>query len=140
MITRKLFLKNLVFGSIGAGLLPGFRAGSIPEDEVEIYRGNVRGLQYYDFFDIRESLAPGQSIELKREPENRHDPDAISVYAGTHMLGYIAQEDNLVLATMLDEELPLRAYVRRLHENPREVWWGLRIEVKLLTHSKTNIS
>lgn len=140
MITRKLFLKNLVFGSIGAGLLPGLRTDSSPEDEVEIYRGNVRGLLYYDFFDIRESLVAGQSLELKREPENRHDSEAISVYAGAHMLGFIAQEDNLVLAAMLDEGLPLRAYVRRLHENPREVWWGLRIEVKLITHTKTNIS
>lgn len=106
MITRKLFLKNLVFGSIGAGLLPGLQASSTPEEEVEIYRGNVRGLQYYDFFDIRESLAPGQTLQLKREPDNRHDPEAISVYAGVHKLGYIAQEDNLVLSTMLDEGCP----------------------------------
>ncbi len=133
MITRKLFLRNLVFGSIGTGLLPGTLAADPCETEVEIYRGNVRGLQYYQFFNIRESIVPGQVLTLKREPENRYDAEAISVFADTHQLGYIAQEDNLVLSTMLDKGLPLRATVRRLHENPKEVWWGLRIEVKLTT-------
>ncbi len=139
MITRKLFLKNLVLGSLGAGLLSGLPTVSSCAHEVEIYRGYVRGLQYYEFFDIRETLNPGHELKLEREPENRFDPESISVISGSHTLGYIAQEDNLVLSTMLDEGLQLRAYVRRLHENPQEVWWGLRVKVKLITHSKTEL-
>ena len=49
-----------------------------------------------------EGLNIGDRVELVREEENRHDANAIAVYAGVR-IGYIPRKCNADIAAMMDE-------------------------------------
>jgi hypothetical protein len=54
-------------------------------------------------------LAPGDSVRLVREPDNRHDPRAImAVNAAGNPVGYLYAEDAGLLYLLLDQTPPLR--------------------------------
>lgn len=56
---------------------------------------------------------PGMPVQLVREPDNPHDPNAIAVRSGTDTLGYIAAGEAMELAPLLDAgDKPLA----RVHE------------------------
>lgn len=128
MLSRLNFIRRAVGGIAGAFLLPSALAVEQTEKR-SIYRGYVRGLDYYHFFDLQEQLAPQTPLKLIREPENDHDYKAIAVYAFEQKIGYIPREDNKVLARMIDSGFDLFAEVRRLNDD-ETLWRALRIEVK----------
>lgn len=41
---------------------------------------------------IKEKCRPGTALELRREPDNPYDPDAIAVYCGGEQVGYVTAE------------------------------------------------
>ena len=47
------------------------------------------------------------SLTLVREPKNPYDPNAIAVYHKEEKIGYIAKEQAIILAQILDEQNPL---------------------------------
>lgn len=49
------------------------------------------------------SLPHGESLTLIREPENRHDPRAIQVWARGHHIGYVKGNQNRDLAKAMDD-------------------------------------
>jgi len=51
---------------------------------------------------VAKSLRPGDALTLVRERDNRHDPNAIAVYAGNRQLGYIKKELAARLAPEID--------------------------------------
>ena len=57
---------------------------------------------------------PGDPIELRREPGNEHDPNAILVLWRDEDIGYIQREAASVLAPEIDSGRPYRAQVHRV--------------------------
>lgn len=41
---------------------------------------------------IKEKCRPGMALDLRREPDNAYDPDAIAVYCGGEKVGYVTAE------------------------------------------------
>ncbi|MEB3222061.1 MAG: HIRAN domain-containing protein [Candidatus Sericytochromatia bacterium] len=84
-------------------------------------------------------VKPGDTIELRREPDNGFDANAIAVSwrdeAGElRSLGYVPRALAAVLAPLADEGMPLRGRAVRAAKVPRRghwapLVWGLRIEV-----------
>ena len=57
---------------------------------------------------------PGDPVELRREPGNEHDPNAILVLWRDKDIGYIPRETASALAPEIDSGRPYRAQVHRV--------------------------
>ena len=74
-----------------------------------------------------DAVAPGRPLELRRDPANPHDPNAIAVHApGGEMLGFVPRTVAAELAGELDAGRPWSALVlREQRASPRDPRTGL---------------
>jgi HIRAN domain len=73
-----------------------------------------------------DAAAPGRPLELRREPDNEHDPNAIAVLAGGERIGWVPRELAAEIAPQLDRGSPWSAVVLRKHRlSPRDPRTGL---------------
>jgi len=74
-----------------------------------------------------EAAAPGRPLELRRDPANAHDPNAIAVHAmGGEQLGWVPRELAAELAAPLDDGAAWSAVVlRERRASPRHPRTGL---------------
>ena len=88
----------------------------------------LAGSQYYAVGEFWSELRVGDSLTLIREPDNRHDRNAIRVEWRGHKLGYVPRAENRAVAAALDGGDKLVARIARLtdHANP---WRRVEFEV-----------
>jgi hypothetical protein len=75
-----------------------------------------------------EAVAPGRRLDLRRDPGNPHDPNAIAVHAGEggEQVGWVPRELAAQLAGELDAGRPWSAVVlREQRPSPRDPRSGL---------------
>jgi hypothetical protein len=75
-----------------------------------------------------EDVGPGRPLELRRDPDNPHDPAAIAVHpaGGGEQVGWVPREVAAELAPLLDAGEPWAAVVLREHRaSPRDPRTGL---------------
>ena len=74
-----------------------------------------------------EEVAPGRALELRRDPGNEHDPNAIAVHApGGEQVGWVPREVAAELAGELDAGRPISAVaLREQRASPRDPRSGL---------------
>ena len=73
-----------------------------------------------------DAVKPGSPLELRRQPDNEHDPNAIAVHAGGAQVGWVPREVAAELAPELDEGRPWSALVlREQRRSPRDPRHGL---------------
>jgi hypothetical protein len=74
-------------------------------------------------------VAPGRSLDLRRDPANEHDPNAIAVHAGggaREQIGWVPREVAAELAPELDTGQPWSALsLREARRSPRDPRTGL---------------
>jgi hypothetical protein len=73
-------------------------------------------------------VAPGRGLELRRDPANEHDSNAIAVYpaGGGEQVGWVPREVAAELAPDLDAGRPWTAVVlREQRRSPRDPRHGL---------------
>ena len=80
----------------------------------------LAGYRYYAAAQVWDALREGDRLELVREADNPHDPNAVAVAWRGHKLGYVPKRDNAALAWGLDRGERLQARISRLsaHPNP----------------------
>jgi hypothetical protein len=62
----------------------------------------IAGGWYHGLKDVRETLAVGETLMLRAEPENPHDRNAVAVHRGDGpMLGYVPRAANAPVARLL---------------------------------------
>ena len=88
----------------------------------------LAGWRYYSGPELWSELRVGDALELAREPENPHDPNAIAVSWRGRKLGYLPRRENAALAWGLDRGERLRARIRRLGGSPNRT---RRLEVEV---------
>ena len=91
----------------------------------------LAGYRYGEAAALWPLLQPGDALELVREADNPHDPNAVRVDWRGRKLGYVPRRDNAALAWGLDRGTPLQARVSRLveHSNPaRRIEFEVYIE------------
>ncbi len=88
--------------------------GMVPEPELAsrrtIIETNIAGLKYYDATKAWAHLEEGMELELLRVDFNKHDKNAVAVYAKcdidgetrSFMLGYLPRSENKVIAALMD--------------------------------------
>jgi hypothetical protein len=73
-----------------------------------------------------DAVAPGSPLELRRDPDNEHDPNAIMVLAGDAQAGWVPRELAAELAPRLDAGEAWSAVVlRERRDSPRDPRTGL---------------
>jgi len=90
----------------------------------------LAGFRYHDAAQVWQELRVGDALELRREPDNPHDANAVSVSWRGRKLGYLPRRDNAAVAWGLDRGQRLGARISRVatHPNPAR-----RIEVEVHT-------
>jgi hypothetical protein len=73
-----------------------------------------------------EAAAPGRPLELRRDPSNPHDANAVAVLAGGEQVGWVPRELAAEIAPQLDAGSPWSAVALREHRaSPRDPRSGL---------------
>ncbi len=73
-----------------------------------------------------DAAEPGRPLELRRDPDNAHDPNAIAVLAGGLQVGWVPRELAAEVAPAIDAGEPLSAVVlREQRASPRDPRTGL---------------
>ena len=91
----------------------------------------LAGFRYAEAAAVMSLMHRGDALDLVREQDNPHDPDAVRVEWRGRKLGYVPRRQNAALAWGLDRGTPLRARVSRLvdHPNPaRRIEFEVYIE------------
>jgi hypothetical protein len=81
----------------------------------------IAGFYYYDGMEeiVFNNLAVGDELELRREPENPHDPNAIEVYTQNgYKLGYVPMIENPIPAALADQNIAIGAEISGLATIP----------------------
>ena len=78
----------------------------------------LAGFHYHAAAGVWRELRVGDPLELTREADNPHDPNAVAVRWRGHKLGYVPRRENAALAFGLDRGTPLRARISALAEHP----------------------
>ena len=88
----------------------------------------LAGSQYYAVNEHWRTMKVGDWLTLIREPDNRHDPNAIRVEWRGHKLGYVPRSENPALATAIDQGDRLLARISRLRDEA-DPWRRFEFEV-----------
>ncbi len=104
-------------------------AGQAARPPVRVLFTRVNGEPYYEASTSVPTLAAGDRVMLRREPDNPHDRRAIEVLdrAG-RKLGYVARIDNSAVARMMDAGERFEARIARLNRATLDI----RLEIDWL--------
>jgi hypothetical protein len=73
-----------------------------------------------------DAAAPGRPLELRRDPENEHDPNAVMVLAEGEQVGWVPRELAAEIAPLMDGGATWSAVgLRELRASPRDPRHGL---------------
>jgi hypothetical protein len=99
--------------------------------KVLVQSSPLAGSQYYALSEAWPQIRPGDRLTLTREPENRHDRNAIRVDWNGRQLGYVPRAENRAVAAALDRGEKLEARVSKLRE-ANDPWQRVEFEVYLV--------
>jgi hypothetical protein len=114
--------RTLIAAALVAGLsLPADRAAA-QQVRILVQSSPLAGFNYHQAPEVWQDMRVGDALGLEREPDNVHDPRAISVLWRGHKLGYVPRAQNAALAWAMDRGDNLDARVSRVqpHRNPRK--------------------
>lgn len=90
----------------------------------------LAGFRYYEGKQLWSEMKVGDPLQLVREPDNSHDPNAVRVEWQGHKLGYVPRADNEALARFMDRGSKAEARITRLKKS-RNPWQRMEFEVYL---------
>jgi hypothetical protein len=112
---------------LGLSLAHGAGAETI---KILVQSSPLAGSQYYAMARVWHEIRPGDRLTLTREPDNRHDRNAVRVDWKGQQLGYVPRAENRAVARALDAGETLEARVAKLRDDPNP-WMRVEFEVYL---------
>ena len=100
----------------------------VEQSETLLQESPIAGFHYYDGELVFYDLYPGLELQLKREPENSRDQNAIEIHSPLGKLGYVPKAANTTLAQMMDRGVDLKAALTQLQETD-DPWKMARFKV-----------
>jgi len=125
-LTLVLRLLSLLVISLIA--LPPAQAESV---KILVQSSPLAGSQFYAVARVWDEIRPGDRLTLTREPDNRHDRNAVRVDWNGQQLGYVPRAENRAVAHALDAGEKLEARVSKLRQDPNP-WKRVEFEVYLI--------
>jgi hypothetical protein len=126
---RRAFLTRLM-QLAGLAASPAALAAPKPREPLLLQVSPVAGFQYHQGESCWAALAPGDGLQLTREPDNAYDDRAIRVDWNGRKLGYIPRVENTTLSSLLDRGHPLDARIEAKRESANP-WRRLSVAVYL---------
>lgn len=110
----------LIMAQLACLFLPAAAAQEAGRVQLLVQSSPLAGFRYHRAASVWPELNLGDELQLVREPDNRHDANAMRVEWRGHVLGYVPRRENAALAWGLDRGAVLRARISRLewHPNP----------------------
>jgi len=99
-----------------------------PSVRLLVQSSPLAGFRYHAAAEVWQELRIGDRLELKREPDNPHDANAVSVSWRGRQLGYLPRRENAAASWSLDRGQRLSARISRLAQHPNP---ARRIEVEV---------
>ena len=96
--------------------------------KVLVQSSPLAGFQFYAGRELWEEMKAGDALALVREPENRHDANAVRVEWRGRKLGYLPRAENRAVAAEMDRGGQVEARVARLARH-RDPWRRIQVEV-----------
>jgi hypothetical protein len=62
---------------------------------------NIAGLTYWDAVEVFTELTVGTQLQLKAEPDNKYDAEAVAIYYKDKKLGYIPGKMNRTISSLI---------------------------------------
>ena len=119
-----------IVGLLFAGLLIASLACA-ESIKILVQSSPLAGSQYYAAAKIWNNIKQGDRLTLTREPDNRHDRNAVRVDWNGQQLGYVPRAENRAVARALDAGEKLEAHVSVLRDDP-DPWKRVEFEVYLI--------
>ncbi len=88
----------------------------------------LAGFQYHEGPANWKDMKVGDPLTLVREPDNRHDANAVRVEWRGRMLGYLPRAENRSVAAEIDRGALVSGRIGQLRED-RDPWRRLLIDV-----------
>lgn len=74
----------------------------------------MAGIQHHDVDSVREQLRELAPLQLRPEPENEYDPNAVGVYYEGHKLGFVAKTVAARISALLRGGAPYSAVISQI--------------------------
>ena len=103
--------------------------GSIAQSlRILVQNSPLAGFQYHAGMQLWQAMKPGDALTLVREPDNRHDANAVRVDWHGQKLGYLPRAENRAVAAEMDRGTRIEARIAHLHEH-RDPWKRIGIDI-----------
>ncbi len=127
-MNRALFIRNLIALGVGSTLPRKLRSYK----KIYLLQCFIAGFQYYKGAKHIDSMKVGDILELRREPENEVDGNAIAVIHNSCKIGFVPARENKTLSKLIDAEI-IPIYAEISHIKPEAAAWEqVRIAVYML--------
>ena len=120
-----------VFFALLFALLLTCAANAAESVKVLVQSSPLAGSQYYALSSVWPEIRAGDKLLLTREPDNRHDANAIRVEWNGQRLGYVPRSENRALAAAMDRGDTVEARVSKLRQT-KNPWQRIEFEVYLV--------
>lgn len=130
---RRSFITTLL-GLVGSGTVSASYASSQSKPEpLLIQQSNVSGFQYHNGAKLYSEFKLGDTLILKRAPQNPFDKHAVEVHWRSHMIGHIPSIQNTAISQMMDRGEQLTANISQLKQT--DIPWQ---KLELAVYSDSN--
>ncbi len=127
---RRGFLQTILGLAAGTSALPVNSNTRTQQNNrpLKLLETSIAGFQYYEGERLFNHIKIGDTVQLRRAPENKYDKRAVEVYWKGNMLGHIPGNGNMGISQMMDRDECLSSRITRLSrsDNP---WLRIEIEV-----------
>jgi len=101
----------------------------IPKRRIYLQQFFVAGFRHYKGMELLEFMHPNDLLELKREPENEFDKNAVALYWQQEKIGFVPAEMNELLARLIDAKaLPLLGMITHLNNHVKP-WENVAVAI-----------
>jgi hypothetical protein len=110
---------------------------ALGEVRILVQSSPLAGIQYYTAKAWWDEMRANDRLQLVREPENRHDANAIRVEWKGHKLGYLPRRENQIVAEEMDRGTRLEATISKMQRH-RSPWQRLKMDIYVLPPGSTD--
>jgi hypothetical protein len=102
------------------------------EVRILVQSSPLAGIQFYTAKEWWAEMQANDKLELIREPDNRHDGNAVRVEWKGHKLGYVPRRENQAVAQEMDRGTRLAANISKLQRH-RSPWQRLKMDIYVVS-------
>jgi len=81
----------------------------------------IAGVKFHDLHKVIKEVEVGQTLTLKPDPTNKYDPNAIEIWIGETMVGFVPKKFSAEVAALLGVDLDIECVVTQV--NPSAKTW-----------------